>query len=204
MRKLLPLPLCGPLCACALTAGTIAPPAQSVRTGLEGGGERPVLVLAGWADERPVRTRCGMKKNGYNMDTADMRCAAEPAQWLPGLLATELKAAGFAVLQAPSPDALAIEGHLLQFFVEPKVGAFTFSPEADVHVRLVVTSTEGLRAERSFYVKGIEESLAGLDSNFQAASDSAVRAVLKDMVAAILALSKRYPPTGVAAAAPKS
>jgi hypothetical protein len=62
---------------------------------------------------------------------------------------------------------LRLEGKLLQFFVEPKVGFVTFTPEADIHVRLVASSPSGLLAERDFYVKGEETSLIGTENNFQ-------------------------------------
>jgi uncharacterized lipoprotein YajG len=146
-----------------------------------------------FADERPARDRCGMQKNGYNMDTANVYCAEEPARFLADLLAKELAASGFRVVPATEGAAVRIEGRLQQFFVEPKIGFFTFTPEADVHVRLVASAATGLLAERDFYVKEVEESLVGTEDNFQQASNAAVRAVVKDMVAAIIALLDRYP-----------
>lgn len=180
---------------CALTNMKLTPPQGPVGANLSGGRQRVIALAVPFADERPQRDRCGMKKNGYNMDTANVYCAEEPARFLATLLATELQASGFVVVAAvpPSGDAVKLEGHLLQFFVEPKVGFFTFTPEADVHVRLVASSASGLLAERHFYVKGIETSLVGTESNFQLASDSAVRAIVKDMVAAIVSLLDRYP-----------
>jgi len=152
-----------------------------------------VVVVVPFADERLARDRCGMKKNGYNMDTANVYCAQEPARFLADLLAKELAASGFRIVPAAEGGAVRIEGRLMQFFVEPKVGAFTFTPEADVHVRLIASAATGLLAERDFYVKGIEESFVGTESNFQLASDTAVRSVVKEMVAAIISLLDRYP-----------
>jgi hypothetical protein len=117
----------------------------------------------------------------------------EPARFLASLLASELASSAFQVVAPTAPAAVRIEGKLIQFFVEPKVGFYTFTPEADVAVRLVATSPTGLLAERDFYVMGIEESLVGTEDNFQLASNAAVRMVVKDMVAAIVALLDRYP-----------
>lgn len=188
---------------CAFTNLTVTPPPQPVGANLSGGKQRTVVLVAPFNDDRPVKNRCGMQKNGYNADTASVFCSAEPAQWLADLLASELRAAGFNVVAAPpsSARAVRIEGRLLQFFVEPKVGVFTFTPEADVHVQLVATSASGLLAERDFYVKGTETSMVGTESNFQAASNSAVRVIVKDMVAAVLALVDRYPDLAVQVAA---
>lgn len=178
---------------CALTNMTITPPPAPVGAGLTGGKQRTIAVVVPFADDRVAGDRCGMKKNGYNMDTANVYCSEEPARFLATLLARELAASGFQVVPPTAAAAVRIEGRLVQFFVEPKVGFLTFTPEADVGVRLVATSATGLLAERDFYVKGIEESLVGTEDNFQLASNAAVRAVVKDMVAAILALLDRYP-----------
>lgn len=112
-------------------------------------------------------------------------------------MASELRKAGFNVVTTPSSSSteVKLEGQLLQFFVEPKVG-FTFTPEADIHIRLVASSQSGLLAEREFYVKGIEISLVGAESNIQAASDKAVHEIIKDMVTAVVNLMDRYPGLG--------
>jgi len=184
--------------ACALTDMTVVPPEKGVATNLGGGRGRAVQLILPLSDERPDRSRCGMKKNSYNMHTADVHCSAEPSRWLGDLLAGELRAAGFTVVSTTEsrPDAVRFEGRLLQYYLEPDVGFFTFTPEADVHVRLVATTPSGLNAERDFYVKGVETSLGGFESNFQAASDKAVRQIVKDMVTAVLQLMDRYPALG--------
>jgi len=188
---------------CAFTNLNVTPPPQPLGSNLSGGKHRNVQVVLPFTDDRPVKERCGMQKNGYNMDTASVYCAAAPAQWLAELLAGELRESGFNVLSSPpgGGDALRLEGHLLQFFVEPKVGLFTFSPEADIHVHLIASSPSGLVAERDFYVKGTETSLVGVESNFQAATNSAVRAIVKDIVTAVIALVDRYPDLAVQVAA---
>ncbi len=201
-RLLLAVPLLS-LVGCAFHDLRVTPPEGPIGSNLSGGNQRSVQVIVPFADDRPVRSRCGMQKNGYNADTANVYCSAEPAQWLADLLATELQATGFKVISASqaSAGAVRLEGSLLQFFVEPKVGAFTFSPEADIHVRLVARSPSGLLAERDFYVKGTETSLVGVESNFQAATTSAARSIIKDMVGAVLALMNRYPELGMDRAA---
>ncbi len=201
-RWLLIVPLLA-LGGCAFTNLTVTPPSQPLGSNVTGGKGRSVLVVVPFADERPVKDRCGMQKNGWNMDTASVFCSADPTQWLAELLAGELRASGFDVLSSPpkGADAVRLEGRLLQFFVEPKVGVFTFSPEADIHVHLVASSPSGLLAERDFYVKGTETSLVGVESNFQAATTSAVRSVVKDMVTAVVGLMDRYPDLAVKVAA---
>jgi hypothetical protein len=67
------------LSGCAFTNMTISPPASGVSTQLSGGDKREIVVNILLADERQIRTRCGMKKNSYNMDTASVLCSPEPA-----------------------------------------------------------------------------------------------------------------------------
>lgn len=186
------------LTSCAFANITVTPPMAAVATNVSGGNHRTVHVVVPLADNRPIHNRCGMQKNGYNMDTANVNCSAEPAQWLADLMIRELKSAGFNVVtSAPSsPNAVKVEGQLLQFFVEPKLDFFTFTPEADIHVRLVASSQSGLLAERDFYVKGIETSFVGFEYNFQAASDKAVNTLIKNLVAAVVDLMDRYPDLG--------
>lgn len=187
------------LSGCAFTNMTIDPPASAVSTELSGGDRRELVVNIPLADERQVHARCGMKKNSYNMDTASVLCSSEPPIWLAQLLAEELKAAGFTVKTdgiTDKPNGVKIEGLLLKFFVEPVIGFTTIALETDIHIKLIATSTNGLNAERSFFFKGTNSALTGMESNFQPSVDDATRKVIKDMVAAILTLMNRYPELG--------
>jgi hypothetical protein len=141
-----------------------------------------------------------MQKNGYNMDTASVYCTVPPSEWLSQALEQGLVNAGFHVRtqkQAQSSSAVRINGAVLQFFVEPEVGAITFTPEADISLKLIVTSQSGLRAERVFYVKGVETSLVGTEENFQKATDASTTQAVTAMVGAIGSLLDRYPQLGV-------
>ena len=171
---------------------------MNVGSGIGRGRE---IVLAGpLADVRLDRSRCGMKKNGYNSDTASIHCAVPPPQWLTQALADGLHAAGFVVTAAPSSPAPAafVNGQVVQFFVEPKVGFLSFNPEADIAVTLTVSTSSGLVADRRFYWKAVHGAVAGTDDVFQAAADEATVEAVQGMVVAIAALLDRYPTAGVA------
>jgi Uncharacterized lipoprotein len=186
-----------PLVGCAFANVTVTPPRSPINSGVGGGRGREIVIQVPFADDRPQRSRCGMQKNGYNMDTANVNCSAEPYLFVAELLEKELKEAGFSVsYKAQTRDPLRVEGKLLQFFVEPKVGFLTFTPEADIHVRLSATSGSGLVAERDFYVKAEEESLVGTEGNFQLAAEAATKRAIKDMVSAIVSLCDRFPELG--------
>ncbi len=192
---------------CAFVNLTVHPPNLSEASSRQANAGPPIAVVVPFADERPDPSRCGLQKNGYNMATATVYCSVKPAEFLAQHLAAELRSRGFTVhtdANASDSAALRIEGKLLQFFVEPQIGFVTVNPEADIHVKLVVTSPSGLVAERSFYVKEEEVALAALEPSFQAASDKATRKISSDMARAVKALFERYPQLSTTAAGPQS
>jgi uncharacterized lipoprotein YajG len=185
---------------CAFVDITVTPPhAETLVQPSTLGRGREVVLQMPFADQRPFPSRCGMQKNGYNMDTATVNCTVPPPLWLSQALAQGLVSAGFRVRTSPiaqQASSVRVDGAVLQFFAEPDVGAFTFSPEADISVKLLLTSPSGLRAERMFYFKGTETSLFSTEGNFQKAVDSSTRQAVTGMVSAIASLLDRYPQLG--------
>ena len=145
--------------ACAFTNIPLTLPTKGLESTISGGRGRQVVVAVPFSDQRTLGDRCGMQKNGYNMDTAAAVCQSDPNGWIAQLLADELRASGFEVLtneEPHRPGAVRIDGSLLKLFVEPVQGAWTGSLEADLSVKLRATSETGLDAERTFFVKGVE------------------------------------------------
>ena len=64
---------------CAFTNVNLAMPTGGLEAPIAGGNGREIIVMIPFADEREIRDRCGMQKNGYNMDTADAVCTSDPA-----------------------------------------------------------------------------------------------------------------------------
>jgi hypothetical protein len=173
---LLPVLLLGPS-GCALTDVTVHPPAPGQVAAQSGVGRgREVVVMAPFADYRPVRDRCGMKKNGYNTDSADVHCAVQPTDWVTHALVDGLAASGFRVLVNQAG-----------------------STEADIAVTLRMSTPSGLAAERVFYFKGREPTMFGTDDTFDDAAKNATREAVAGMVAAIVQLLDRYPQLGTTA-----
>lgn len=192
---------------CAFVDLKVSPPPEQDMVQPSNLGRGRVVLLMPFADQRSMPQRCGMQKNGYNMDTASAYCEVPPPLWLSQALTQGLTSAGFRVVSSPAgqgASAVQIEGAVLQFFIEPDIGFMTVSPEADISVKLVVTSRSGLRAERTFYFKGIEVSLLSTEENFQRAANTATRQAVTEMVRAIASLLDRFPPLGLpeAGAAP--
>ena len=169
------------------------------------GQGRAVTVVVPFTDRRSVAGRCGMQKNGYNMDTADATCDQPPAEWLARRLLSELDSAGFHTISATEPenpptdsattDAARVEGSLLKLFVEPVIGFWSGSLEADLHVRLRVTRPDGLEAEREFFSKGIlAGQMVSVTPAFESALRSATSTMMDEMVLGIAQLLGDYPP----------
>ncbi len=186
--------------ACAFTDIPLTLPTKGLQNTIQGGRARQVIVVVPFADARNTRDRCGMQKNGYNMDTADAVCQTPPDAWIAKLLADELRASGFTVLPVDAPHrpgALRIEGTLLQLFVEPVLGAWSGSLEADLSVRLRASTATGLEAERTFFVKGWKGGqLASTLQPFHTSLDRATQAILDEMVRAVMELMDAYPQLG--------
>ena len=198
MRKLLVL-FAATVSGCAFTDVPLELPTTGIESGLSGGKGRQIVVASSFADQRSIRDRCGMQKNGYNMDTADAVCSSDPAAWLAQVLAAELRNAGFSVQTDPSaakPSALHLDGTLLKIFVEPVIGTWTGTMETDLQVSLIATSQTGLQAEREFFSKAMVTVMVSKASNYALSLDDATQKLVKDMVFAVLELMDRYPQLG--------
>ena len=184
---------------CALEDVRLKPPPSGLKTPIPGGNQRQVIVTAPFADARKITNRCGMQKGGYGNETANAFCQGDPGQWIAALLASELTASGFTVLRAEDgarDSALKLEGVLLKIFAEPVVGFWSTTVESDLNVTLVATSRTGLRAERTFFVKGELTSVIWTQGIFNDSLENGTRELLTKMVGAILELMKQYPELG--------
>jgi hypothetical protein len=192
--------LAGVSSGCAFNDIPLTLPTQGLETTIHGGRGRQVVVVVPFSDERSIRDRCGMQKNGYNMDTADAICQSDPNAWIAELLADELRASGFSVIRADDahrPGALRVEGALLKIFVEPVIGFWSGSLEADLSVRLRATSETGLEAERTFFAKAWRGGqVLSTMQPFHTAMHRAAQDLLAQLVRAILELMDRYPQLG--------
>ena len=189
------------LSGCATTDVMLTPPASGLKMPIPGGNQRRVVITMPFSDARQITKRCGLQRSGYGDETATAYCEGDPAHWLAAKLASELEASGFTVLSAEQggrDSALKIEGALLKIFAEPVVGAWSTVIETDLSVRLVATSRTGLRAERTFFVKGDLETVIWTQGLFNDSLERGTRDLLGKMVEAILELMKQYPELGFA------
>jgi hypothetical protein len=175
-------------------------PINGLDVPISGGNQRTVVIVKPFSDDRLDTKRCGMKKNGYNMDTADAICKTTPDEWMTQLLADELRASGFNVSTEKSisnTNALIIEGSVTKLFTEPVIGMWSGSLETDIEVKLTATSASGLFAERVFFAKGIKKGvIVATAGPFLTSLKRATDEILTNMIEAIFYLMNQYPGLG--------
>ena len=198
MKKIIIVFILSLLTACAFVDPHIAPTTrlQDQRTELVGGG-RVLVVQMPFVDQRLIKDRCGMQKNGYGMDTASVICDADPTVWIAKLFVQELRAAGFVVKtdrKSSTVNDIKIHGSLLKLFSEPVPPVI----ETDIHIKLIASTDNGFSAERSFFVKNLQSVSWGSYTGYcQQSIDKATRKVIQDMVSSIVVLLIRYPKLSV-------
>ncbi|NOS80670.1 MAG: hypothetical protein HOP32_03690 [Nitrospira sp.] len=182
---------------CAFGDLTIQMPQPGTTTGYSGGKERALIVPV--FVNRRAEQRIGMKKNGYNMDTADALPSQDVNTWLGSRLGNELRSTGFRVNpQGDNPNATTIQGFTHQLFIEPVMQWFTVDIESDISVLIRVSRPDGLEAERRYFVKGLEEALIGnLEDDYAASLRKASNDLMRRVVADVMNLLNRFPETPV-------
>ena len=183
------------LAGCAFGDVKVAKPlAKDVTTSSRRGEGRQIVVVSPFGRGR-TQVRCGMKKNGYNMDTANVFCDGSPEIVLPDLISRELLATGFVVTRKPpGPSTIVLGGIVEQVFLEPKLDYFSTTFETDIGLTLTAKTATGLSASRRFYVKGEEATFFASLEDMQRSLDSAVRELVAGVVGAVANLADAYPP----------
>jgi hypothetical protein len=184
---------------CALVDVNVSVPTQTQERKPPVGTGREVYVRLPFADARQITARCGMQKDGYNIDSADVPCPGPPAVWFGDLFVTELRARGFVVRTEGAPrsaDPLVLEGYLQKLFLEPVIGFIVVTEETDFQLELLASSHSGLVAQRTFFIKGEKNAVFPDDGDFQESLDRATKAMVDQLVAAIVELMYQYPSVG--------
>lgn len=113
--------LCAFASGCTFTDATVNLPA-SFAVGIQAGGGGRELAVPELLDERAVRDRIGMKKNGYGMDTASILANEAVEKSLSERLRKELEAAGFKVkTDGDGPGVTKVQGSVPELFAEPVI-----------------------------------------------------------------------------------
>jgi len=188
-------------CSCAFTPLQVDLPTGGPASSWHVAKHREVIVVTPFRDSRVTGSRCGMKKNGYNMDTADVSCNQQPQVWVSRLLSDGLRRAGFAVKEVSNfrnernaDGGLLLQGSLVKLFSEPVLGFWSSSIETDISVKLMAKTRSGLRAQRVFFSKGTAVASLSERDAYEASIRDATDDLIKNMVGSVIELenSNRY------------
>ena len=177
---------------CAFSNISVTLPTQPT-SGYSGGDNR-VLTVPKFIDQREIKDRIGMQKNGYGMDTANAVADQSVDAWLGARLAAELKAVGFQVVgEGANPKATTIQGYVLKMFAEPVQQWTTMDLETDLAVRIQLIRGDDLEAERRYFIKAVEQGMMSLSGAFNGSVNKASDALMKRLVPDIINLLNKYP-----------
>lgn len=182
----------GLVSGCAFSNVDVSLPTGST-TGYSGGQGR-ALIIPTFVDQRQIKERIGMQKNGYGMDTANAVPDQSVETWLTSRLGAELRSSGFQIVsEGRDSKAAKVQGYILKLFIEPVMQWSTVDLETDFSVRLRVARADGLEAERRYFVKGVGQGLMSLSGAYSASLNNATDALMKRIVADIINLLNRFP-----------
>jgi hypothetical protein len=182
----------GLVSGCAFSNVDVSLPTGST-SGYSGGQGRSLIIPA-FVDQRQIKNRIGMQKNGFGMDTANALPDQSVETWLTTRLGTELQSSGFQIVsEGTNPKAAKVQGYLLKLFIEPVQQWTTVDLETDLSVRLRVTRPDGLEAERQYFVKGAGQGLMSLGGAYSASLNNATDVLLKRVVADVINLLNKFP-----------
>ncbi len=177
---------------CAFSNIQVSLPTQPT-SGYSGGDNR-IVTVPKFIDQREIKDRIGMQKNGYGMDTANAVPDQSVDAWVAARLAAELKAVGFQVVgEGANPKAIKIQGYVLKMFTEPVQQWTTMDLETDLAVRIQLIRGDDLEAERRYFIKGVEQGMMSLSGAFNGSVNKASDALMKRLVPDIINLLNKYP-----------
>ena len=128
------------------------------------------------------------------MDTANAVPDQSIESWLTTRLGAELQSSGFQIVsEGANSKAAKVEGYILKLFIEPVQQWATMDLETDFSVRIRVTRSDGLEAERRYFVKGVGQGLMSLGGAYNASLSNATDTLMKRIVADIINLLNKFP-----------
>lgn len=181
-------------CALSTTHVRPSPIDTNVMASARGRG-REVIIAAPFDDARDDKHRCGLKRNGFGLETADVICDVPAGRWVADELAERLTREGYRVLSAeavPGPATIVVRGTLKKLFVEPTATHV----RGDAMVDLVVTTASGFRSTKTVDVRVKRPAMITAEDPLEEAAHHATRHLAVDMATAIGDLLEPHPDLG--------
>ncbi|MEO5337909.1 MAG: hypothetical protein H7841_13615 [Magnetospirillum sp. WYHS-4] len=129
------------LSACAFIPNEVQLEVQLVPDLGSANGAGSTVYLALLDDVRSDKTKVGVVRNGFNMETAAVSTADNPSVWVSNSLKANLERAGYKVETVdgrflPSSDQFLLSGRLSRAFSDPQAGLVSVTVRGDVEATM--------------------------------------------------------------------
>ena len=157
------------------------------------------LTVPTFIDKRPFTHRIGLKRDFRGADTANVAADGDVNEWVSLQVKRALTAKGFQVVElSKNPEVVRIQGETLRVFIEQVLKKWSYQLEADLSVRIRVSRSDGLEAQRRYYVKAVKPAdflfqTSSSTSDYEQVLQDATRMLMSRITADIVALLNRYP-----------
>ena len=123
--------------ACAFVDNEVQLEYQSVAAIPTGGSNAGTIYVSLLEDERADKTKVGVIRNGYGMETAKVLTKDAPAIWVSNTLKGNLERSGYKVETvekgfSPMPDQFYLSGSLSKVYSDPQMGFWAVTIKGDV------------------------------------------------------------------------
>lgn len=149
--------------ACALTDNEVQLEYQSVAGLIPNPNNTRVVFLSLIDDSRPDKSRLGVIRNAYGMETAKVLSKDDARIWVSNTLKGNLEQAGYTVRAVdgafvPSANQFHLSGELIKAYSDPQMGFFTITMRGDVQATMQA-EYQGRRSRKLIAGQSEEESL---------------------------------------------
>lgn len=149
--------------ACAFIDNEVQLEYQSVTGLAPNPGNTRVIFLSLIEDSRPDKTRVGVIRNGYGMETANVLSKDDVRVWVSNTLKGNLEQAGYTVRTVegaftPTDGQFHLSGEIIRAYSDPRMGFFTITVQGDVQAAMQAEFL-GRRTNKLIVGQYSEESL---------------------------------------------
>lgn len=127
--------------ACAFVDNEIQLEYQTVSAASAPGSKTGTIYMSLFKDERTDKTKVGVIRNAYGMETAKVLTSDNPTIWVSNTLKGNLERSGYKVETvadgfSPSRDQFYLSGSLTKVHSDPQMGFWTVTVRGDVEAFL--------------------------------------------------------------------
>lgn len=149
--------------ACALVDNEVQLEYQAVAGLTSSSGNARVIFLSLIEDSRPDKSRVGVIRNGYGMETAKVLSKDDASVWVSNTLKGNLEQVGYTVRAVdadfvPSANQLHLSGQLIKTYSDPQIGFLSITMRGDVQATMQAEYL-GRRSRKLIVGQYEEESL---------------------------------------------